>query len=172
MARDVTDARARRGDVTPDSQRARYEARGGEVTSIGDELDASYESGFGAGARAQRGAGDRRALTLQRPGGFSSIAAPFAVELVLISVDEIANYHRPPLPSRLLAAFAVFGILGLAQGDAAPAANVFAWGLVLATLYAGTGPKGSGTPAAIRSLQTVGDFIGGKYGQPTKRKAK
>lgn len=153
---------------TPDNQKERYDARGGEVTSIGDEIDSAYDDGHAAGAKAQRNAGDRRALTVQRPAGFSSIAAPFAVELVLITVDEISNYHRPPLPSRLLAAFAVFGILGLAQGEAAPAANVFAWGLVLATLYAGTGPKGKGTPAAIRSLQTVGDFIGGKYGPKNK----
>lgn len=159
-----SDTRPRKGDVTPDSQRAKYEARGGEVTSIGDEMDAQYDAGFAKGASAQRGTGSTRGLTVQRPTGFPSIAAPMTVELVLISADEFLNEHRPPLPSRLLVTFAVFGLLGLAPQQAAGAATAFAWGLVVATFYSSS--KGS-QPGGIKALTTLGNFLGGKYSPKT-----
>jgi hypothetical protein len=150
-------------DVDPDDMRRRYDAgeQGAGSTSIGDELDANYDAGFKEGAGAQRKAAPRRALTLQRPSAPPSIAAPFAIELVLISVDEIRNHHRPPIPSRLLAAFAVFGLLGAASGDAAPAANALGWGLVVATLLS-SGVRGK-QPAGIAALSSLGAFMGGQY---------
>lgn len=153
-------------DVDPDEMGRRYDAgeQGAGSTSIGDEIDGAYADGLAAGQRSSSSSpasSSSRGVTFQRPGRPPSIAAPFAVELVLITVDEIRNHHRPPVPSRMLVAFALFGVLGMASGDAAPAANALGWGLVVATLLSSGGKSGQG--GAIGALNTLGDFIGGKY---------
>jgi hypothetical protein len=79
----------------------------------------------------------------------------------VITADEIVLQHRAPIPSRLLVAFGVFGALSLATGQARRPALVFAWGIVVATLYsAAPGTK----PPALSALGALGDFLGGKYG--------
>jgi len=165
MARDVSDTRPRRGDVTPDSQREEYEARGGEVTSIGDEIDQAYEDGRKAGAKEAPTAPTTEAAKPGNPrltsSGKLAIGAPLAVETILISVNAITEDHHPPYPSQLLVAFAFFGLLGLASGDAAGPAAALGWGVVVATFYAGSGKNGK--PPAIGVLNTLGNFFGGKY---------
>lgn len=159
---DYGDSRPRKGDVTPDSQRAAYDARGGEVTSIGDEMDASYEAGRSAGQRessASSSSGPRL-----RASGRISVGAPLAVETIIISTDELVNEHRLPIPSRLLVAFAFYGLLGLASGNAAPAASALGWGVVVATFYAKSGARNK--PAALTALDAIGKFFGGEYGTP------
>jgi len=104
----------------------------------------------------------RRSLQVQAPGAVPSIAAPMLVELAIISADEFVNQHRPPLPSRLLSAFAIFGLLGLAKGNAAKPAQVFGWAIVLATFYSAAPGK---KPAGISFLTTAGNFFSGKYGK-------
>jgi hypothetical protein len=96
-----------------------------------------------------------------------SIGAPFLVEVVFITADEIATNHRAPLPSRLLATSAVFGMLGLLRGNAQRLGVAFAWSLVLATFYAGTGASGKGQSAPLSALQWLGDFMSGKIGNPS-----
>lgn len=91
-----------------------------------------------------------------------SIGAPFLVNLVFISADEIALKHRAPLPSRILPTMVVFGTLGLLRGDARKVGVVFAWSLVLATFYAGVGPGATAPP--VKALQWIGDFMSGKIG--------
>lgn len=163
----MADERPRKGDVTPDSQREAYEARGGEVTSVGDEIDQAYEDGRKAGAK-DTPAPSTATTAPASPGrprlsssGKLAIGAPLAVETILISVNAITEDHHPPYPSQLLVAFAFFGLLGLASGDAAGPAAALGWGIVAATFYAGSGPKG--TPPAIGVLNTLGNFFGGKY---------
>jgi hypothetical protein len=211
MARDVTDARPRKTDSTPDAQRARYEARRRPAKTTADYMDEERRQGVREGrrnaqrvdeervARARRGAfaagqanarkeatkPETSAPTVPAPttatppapaspgtprltsGGKLAIGAPLAVETVLISVNSFAHDQRPPLPSQLLVAFAFFGLLGLASGDAAGPAAALGWGVVAATFYAGSGAKGK--PPAIGAIQTVGDFFGGKYATPGSR---
>lgn len=90
------------------------------------------------------------------PGG--GLGAPLVFDVLIITADEIVNQHRPPAPSRLLVAFAIFGLLGLAKGTAARPAKVFAWGIVVATFYAAApGDK----PAGLNALQGLGAFLAG-----------
>lgn len=86
--------------------------------------------------------------------GLGSMLAPLLVETVIITADEFISYHRWPVPSRFLAAFAVFGALSLASGSASRAASVTAWGLVLATTYAFV----SSSPNIFSG---IGNFFGG-----------
>lgn len=173
----MADERPRKGDVTPDSQREAYEARGGEVTSVGDEIDQAYEDGRKAGAK-DTPAPSTATTAPASPGrprlsssGKLAIGAPLAVETILISVNAITEDHHPPYPSQLLVAFAFFGLLGLASGDAAGPAAALGWGIVTATFLAGTksvGPPGQNipgtqSPAAIGVITKLGNFFGGKY---------
>jgi hypothetical protein len=172
--------------ATPDTQRAEYEARGGEVTSIGDEIDSAYSQGYSEGAKRRR-ASSSSSTTVYSGGkvyeeseGFAAprgapvafrapaggpvpgVTAPMVAELVIITADSIVNEHRAPLPSRLIAVFLVFGVLGAAQRtNAAKAAQVFGWSLVLATFYNSARP--GRPPGAIGALNAVGDFMSGKW---------
>lgn len=162
--------RPRKGDKgVPDDMKRRYEAgeQGAGSTTFGDELDRSYEDGRKAGMKEGGSSGPKAAKPFTLAGGpgpsIPSIAAPMLVELVLISADEFVANRRPPLPSRLLVVFGIFGVLGLAsEGPAANAAAAFGWGLVIATFYstASPGAKGSGS---LQALQTIGNFMSGKY---------
>jgi len=150
-------------DSTPDSQQARYEARKRPERSTADYMDESYEDGVKAG-RSETTAPTAKPGPKLTAGGHLAIGAPFAVETVLITVNSFANDQRPPLPSQLLIAFAFFGLLGMASGDAAAPAAALGWGIVLATFYSGT-TKG-GAPPAIGALNTLGQFFGGGYATP------
>lgn len=165
----MADTRSRKGDSTPDSQAERYDARGGEVTSISDEMEQEYQKGKEDGAKeassstpspAPAGPGRPRL----KSNGSLAVGAPLMVETALISINAITEDHRPPYPSQLLVAFVFFGMLGLATGDAAGPAAALGWGIVAATFYAGSGPKGK--PPAIGALNAVGKFFGGKYAPP------
>lgn len=153
---------------TPENQQARYDARGGEMTSIADEMDQSYEDGRAAGAKEASTSTPPAPATPGRPrlksNGSLAVGAPLMVETALISINAITEDHRPPYPSQLLVAFVFFGMLGLATGDAAGPAAALGWGIVAATFYAGSGPKGK--PPAIGALNAVGKFFGGKYAPP------
>lgn len=89
--------------------------------------------------------------------GVGAMMAPLIVETVLITADEFIRYKRWPVPSRFLAAFFIFGGLSLASGtQAAQAASLTAWGLVLATTY-GFVSSSAGTNV----LAGIGNFFGG-----------
>ncbi len=156
-------------DVTPDRQKARYESRKRPEKSIADHIDDAYAEGEAAGRKqatqASSTSSSRGPLSLKSPGALPSIAVPMLVELILVSADDLLTNHHPPLPSRLLSVFAIFGILGLARGNAAKPATAFAWALVVASLYAQTSPNG--TSGAIGALTQVGNFVSGKYGKTT-----
>lgn len=176
----AADTTPRKGDKgVPDDLKRRHDDRPDQRSTaehMGDEIDQAYEDGRKKGkterppkpvtqAEIDRVAGPTpargRRLKLSKPGAVPSVAAPMFVELVLISADEFLTQRRPPLPSRLLVVLGLFGVLGLAQGDAADAAAALGWGLVVASFYstASPGQKSGG----LRALQTVGNFIGGKY---------
>lgn len=88
-ADDYGDSRPRKGDVTPDSQRARYEARGGEVASIGDEMDAEFEAGRKAGQRESSASSSSSSSGPRlRASGRISVGAPLAVETIIISTED------------------------------------------------------------------------------------
>lgn len=164
----MADTRARKGDVTPDSQREQYEARGGEVTSISDEMEQEYQKGKSDGAKEAGASTPPAPASPGRPrlksNGNLAIGAPLAVETILISINAVTQDKHPPYPSQLLVAFAFFGLLGLASGDAAGPASALGWGIVAATFYAGSGAKGK--PPAIGALNTIGRFFGGGYAAP------
>lgn len=182
-----SEVRSRPRDEPSASQRARQNARTArrdagrprrseDAETVDEALEIEREAGQreGARSRSQRpivttGDFGAAAPDPQRyePGGALasgtvSIGAPMLFETVLIAVDEITNQHRFPLPSRLLIAWGAFGVLGMAKGNAARAASALAWGLVVATFYSAVAP--SRPPAGLAALQTVGDFISGKYG--------
>ena len=81
----------------------------------------------------------------------NGVIAALIVELGLITYrgggTDTAKQNpisKIPVPAEYAGAFIVFGALSFANGRAAPAANVFAWGLVIATalnLFPETGPK-------------------------------
>jgi hypothetical protein len=75
-------------------------------------------------------------------------------EVGIISVRDLSQSRRPPLPSELLATFVVFGGLGLAPGQAARPAAAVAWGIVVATLLS----------SRVDFLKPVGDFFAGSSG--------
>lgn len=89
------------------------------------------------------------------------VTLPMVLDVAIITADELTNQHRLPLPSRLLAAFVLFGFLGALKGEAARPAKVFAWAIVIATFY---GNSPGQKPAALSALESLGGFLGGQYG--------
>ena len=182
VERDPAEARLRqRYYARRDRKTARANAGGRprieEAETIDEALDIAREEGRAEGA-AQRGPAaptpppsaspsSPRGIPVPQSGGSLSVSAPFAVEVILISIDEIANQRRAPLPSRLLVAGLAFGILAIPKGEARRPAALFAWSLVIATFYAGTS-KSTGAPAALGPVKWLGDFVSGKYGKVKK----
>lgn len=155
------DTRPRKGDKgVPDDLERRYRQQN-DGRGVGDYVDEAYADGLAAGSRSSGAGSSGRGLSFRRPQGIPSVAAPMLVELALITADEFLNARRPPVPSRLLVVFVVFGTLGLAKGDAAEAAAAMGWGLVVATFYASSKPKQP--PAALKALAGIGNFLSGKY---------
>lgn len=172
----------RKGERKAAGKRDRIE----DTTTIDEALEAERDAGRAEGARSrtQRPVvryGDGPRVDAPRPpkpardvtgtlakaapaagSGVPAVTAPMLVELLLITVDEFTNERRFPLPSRLLVAFAFFGVLGMAKGAAAQPAAALGWGIVASTFYAKSGPAGQ--PPAIGALAAVGDFFGGRYG--------
>lgn len=109
------------------------------------------------------------------------VLAAWAVEAGLISVRDLAQYKRFPLPSEFLATFVVFGLLAAVGGTSSgrrPAGAV-AWGLVIATAINGaeTWSKPHGN-ATVPLFGVIGEFLapspaasqpapGGPSGAPT-----
>jgi hypothetical protein len=149
-------------------QTAKAKAKG-EPTSIAEEMDQQYEAGRKEGEQSQARTATTSSVRLTSlPSGslgVGNMLAPLLVETVIISADEFISYHRWPVPSRFLAAFAVFGTLSLASGSASRPAAVTAWGLVLATTYAfiskspdifaGIGNFFGGSPTAANPVTTL-----------------
>lgn len=175
-----TAARPRSEDQARRRLQARRERpgprRSQDAESVGEALEIERETGRreGAASRATRpvvryGDGARPdappapAPASSGPLGLSgmpSVGAPLALETLIIATDSFVNEHRFPIPSRLLAAWGLFTVLGFARGNAARPATALAWGLVIASFYSTVAP---GTNA----LAVVGDFIGGKYADAT-----
>lgn len=61
--------------------------------------------------------------------------AAWITETVIVSWRAFHQEHRPPLPSEFVAAFVLYGALGLIAESptARPAATALGWGLVVAT---------------------------------------
>lgn len=151
-------------------------ARIEDATTMDEALEAEREAGRAEGTRAAAPAtpkgpspatrSPRPATAFSRSGPSSSsapgVTAPMVADVFIITADELALQHRLPIPSRLLVAFMVFGVLGLAKGQAARPAKVFAWGIVVATFYAAVP---GGKPPALNALAALGDFMGGRYGK-------
>ena len=110
----------------------------------------------------------RRSFPTSSAGDVPGLSAPLIFETVLIAADELVNQHRAPIPSRLLIAWAFFSVLGLARGAAARPATALGWGIVVSTFYATVPGK---KPAGLTALQTVGDFVAGKYGKTNAQPA-
>jgi hypothetical protein len=147
-------------------------ARPQDQTTVVDALEAEREAGRREGAGGRAPAASSSSWVDRLPassGGLPSVSAPLAVEVALITADEIIRHQRAPVPSRLLIALGFFGALSFARGRAAAPATTLAWGLVVATFYAGVGPTNQ--PAALSALAFVGDFVAGKYGNPGSLKA-
>lgn len=89
------------------------------------------------------------------------VTLPMVIDIAIITADEVVNQHRLPIPSRLLAAFLLFGTLGAIKGEGARPAKAFAWAIVIATFYGNSPGK---KPAALSALEALGGFLGGKYG--------
>ena len=175
--------RQRKAQAARRQRNATQPKRSQDAESVDEALEIERDTGRREGARGAakrpitrygpKGKPDADAAPGERQ-GFSpsdipagtlpSITAPFLFETALIAVDEFTNQKRFPIPSRLLVAWGFFGLLGLARGPASRTATVFAWGLVVATFYA-TVP-GQNKPAGLNTVNTVGDFIGGKYATP------
>lgn len=153
-----------------EAERAAGRAEGSRRRTSDAELERLPVTGGAESPAAGRDGpltGPRPATTTPKPAGSGSspsvpgVTAPMIADVVIITIDEITQQHRLPIPSRLLVAFAVFGVLGLAKGQAARPAKVFAWGIVVATFYS-SAPGGK--PSALNALAVLGDFLGGKYG--------
>lgn len=84
------------------------------------------------------------------------LTAAFFVEAGIITVRDLADARRMPLPSEFLAAFAVFAALGMLAIPAPKAAAAAGWGLVVATFLS----------SRIDFFGPVGDFMSGKFGPP------
>lgn len=84
--------------------------------------------------------------------------AAWAVEVGIISVRDLAQDKRFPLPSEFLSTFIVFGTLAALAGTATgrKPASAVAWGLVVATFLS----------SKVDFLKPVGDFLA--PGQPAK----
>lgn len=84
-----------------------------------------------------------------------TLFAAWAVEVGIITVSDLVDHHRPPLPSELLASFVIFGALAGLSGPAPKAAAVTGWGLVIATLLG----------KRVSALQSVAQFMSGDIGR-------
>lgn len=155
--------------------------RSEDATSIEEALEAEREAGRREGASSRqagpksppaakrttrpasvKGPSPARARVASSPPlSNPGVTAPMVADILIITADELIEQHRAPIPSRLLVAFMVFGALGLAKGQAARPAKVFAWGIVVATFYSAAP---GGKPPALNALAALGDFLGGKYG--------
>lgn len=182
----------RKGERAASGQRPKIE----DATTIDEAMEAERAAGRDEGARSRTqrpvvryGAGERvdapkppkpardvtGALSKAAPAagsGIPAVTAPMLIELGLITIDELVNERRFPVPSRLLVAFAFFGLLGMAKGPAAQPAAALGWGIVAATFYSKskenkTDAGETGGPPAINALAALGDFFGGRYGTPS-----
>lgn len=130
----------------------------GESASAQDSRAPGFEDGPSSGPRP---AAPATASPSSPSSSVPGVTAPMVADILIITIDELTQQHRLPIPSRLLVAFGVFGALGLAKGVAARPAKVFAWGIVVATFYS-SAPGGK--PPALNALAALGDFLGGKFG--------
>lgn len=186
-------ARPRSEDAKRDQFR-RQEARAAAARKAGKRPRAQDETSRKAVEDADKIAAGRRRIT-NAPSGtgavrtvttqLSPVFAPLVVESILIVADEALTYHRAPIPSRFVAAFALFGGLSFAGGDWEGAARALGWSVVLATFYnvathspnvlsgigaffAGNGPQGVGnaTPTTAggdaRNGQSNGEQLSGR----------
>jgi hypothetical protein len=96
----------------------------------------------------------------------NSILAALMVEVALLTyrgASKGSNAGNPlppfPVPATYVGAFVVFGALSILPGRAQTPANVFAWGLVLATglnFYTETGaPRFAQAPLTVIAPDTV-----------------
>lgn len=86
-----------------------------------------------------------------------ALGAAWAVEVGVVTVRDLAQHRRPPLPSELLATFVVFGALGLLAIPAPKAAATVGWGLVVATFLS----------SRVDFLGPVGRFMSGGFAAPS-----
>lgn len=146
--------------------------------SMADIIDrenaAAYEAGRKAGgassslpqppaparARSSSSSSSSSSGALRGP-AVPGVTLPMVIDIAIITADEVVNQHRLPIPSRLLAAFLLFGTLGAIKGEGARPAKAFAWAIVIATFYGNSPGK---KPAALSALEALGGFLGGKYG--------
>ncbi len=85
---------------------------------------------------------------------------PWFIAAGLITADDTVHNHHLPIPSRFLASFVIFGMLGvLADTSFRPAATLIAWGLDIVMFMNFAGQK-----APV--LGVVGDLLLAS-GQPT-----
>lgn len=65
------------------------------------------------------------------------LTVPWITEIVVIGWRDFKNHKRPPYPSELLATFVIFGLLSLPASNEnfAKAAQLFGWGIVMATFF-------------------------------------
>lgn len=85
----------------------------------------------------------------------AGLFAAWAVEVGIVTVADLANENRPPLPSELLASFVVYGGLGVLAVAAPRAAVAAGWGIVLATLLG----------QRVEALNAVARFMSGDIGE-------
>lgn len=90
------------------------------------------------------------------------VVLAWMAEAGIITIRDLVGSRRLPLPSELLATFVAFGTLSVVSESATfrGAANVTAWGLVLATLYVAYSPPSEGG-LGYDLLKPVADFFGG-----------
>lgn len=90
--------------------------------------------------------------------------AAWAVEIGLITINDLGRNRRLPLPSEFLATFIVFGALTAIGGNptARRPAGLVAWGLVIATAIGGyekwSNPQGN---PSLDAFGTVANFLSG-----------
>lgn len=97
---------------------------------------------------------------------------PWLTEVVIITWRDVKNKQRPPIPSELLASFIVFGALSLLQTSDSmnKAANVFGWGIVIATFFNFVDPtfaKSKGAPEQAAAQNVTPITIAGAAGAQT-----
>lgn len=75
------------------------------------------------------------------------LTVPWITEVVIIGWRDFKNHKRPPYPSEFLATFVIFGLLSLPASNAnlQRAAQLFGWGVVLATFFNFVDPTFSGS---------------------------
>jgi hypothetical protein len=78
---------------------------------------------------------------------------PWVIAASLITADDVINGKTLPVPSRFLASFVAFGLLGgLAETSLRPAAVTLAWGLDIAMFL-------SFTKTRAGAVSTVGQYL-------------